>query len=392
MITGSACLLVCWLSLCSAQKSLVSVYVYELPANLTDGVINGHYQERWLNVNSYEWEADLWLHWQITQSPARTWDPAAADLFYIPILPTRLLHQSLSPKCSWYPAVNKSAEYIREALTIVQQQPYWAKYNGRDHFFCVTADEARCASLTMLPRTLWGDISIVHHTGDVVMRQHGRPCYDPDTDILLPGNMAQDTMPIVPAVGRNRTISVLYAFGTTGNSANHKYHSRLIKPELRKQFEAAPIASARWLERSINVTLQDMANSIFCVCPPGIVANTSRFWKAIRRGCIPVTFFRGFDLPFASAIDYGSAIVNIQPDNLDNLPVILTNILNNPDELLALQKSVDHIQSFFLPEPDVHSVGTAHMFWQELARRSAHLYSYAVSQTYDAKGHHHARP
>lgn len=366
--------LIVLLGLCCAQKSLPSIYVYELPAHLSQDVVHGVYQEQWLVMESYDYEADLWVHAQITESKARTWDPAVAELFYIPVLPTRFLHMTLSSTVLWPEAVNKSGEYVREALSIVKQQPYWARRNGRDHFFAVTADAARCAHLVQLPRSVWGDISIVQHLGDLALRQHGWPCYDPDADILLPGYLPEDVAPFTPVLGKQRKINVLYRFGTSGPTAEHKYHDRLIRPALRKHFERKPVALSDWTLRNKNDTLQDMTEAIFCVCPPGIVAHTSRFWKAIRRGCIPVTFFKGYDLPFAGVIDYSAATVNIAPDNIATMSSVLIDLLNSPARLLALQQNLEQIQLKLIWNDHSQHSGIEHLFWNELTRRSREIY------------------
>lgn len=130
---------------CACGRSIPRVYVYELPKHLTQDVIEGVYQERWLSDNSYEYEADLFLHWTVLNSPARTWNPETATLYYIPALPTRKLHLTLGPTKNWHEAVNASSEYLREALQFVQQQPYWASsgLNGSNHFLAITADSAR---------------------------------------------------------------------------------------------------------------------------------------------------------------------------------------------------------------------------------------------------------
>ena len=39
-----------------------------------------------------------------------------------------------------------------------------------------------------------------------------------------------------------------------------------------------------------------MARALFCVCAPGATQDTTRFFRAILKGCIPVTFFRCPDL------------------------------------------------------------------------------------------------
>lgn len=43
---------------------------------------------------------------------------------------------------------------------------------------------------------------------------------------------------------------------------------------------------------AVQETDADMAGSLFCVCAPGATQDTTRLFKAILKGCIPVTFFR----------------------------------------------------------------------------------------------------
>ena len=40
-------------------------------------------------------------------------------------------------------------------------------------------------------------------------------------------------------------------------------------------------------------------------------------WRALALGCIPVTFFRAVELPFARrlGLDYSQCVVNVQPDD-----------------------------------------------------------------------------
>ena len=203
--------------------------------------------------------------------------------------------------------------------------------------------------------------------GDLCKREFGYPCYDPSKDILLPGYLPQSTAPATP-VFQDRQISVLYRFSSSGHTAESKYHSRLIRTELLHEHELHPIPLSDWALRSVNDTLHDMTNSTFCVAPPGVVAHTSRFWKALRRGCIPVTFFRAFDLPFSSAIDYQAATVNIQPDNVQSMSSVLTSILSNPDKLLSLQLNVEKIQKMIVWWDEQSIAGVEHLFWDQISK------------------------
>ena len=110
----------------------------------------------------------------------------------------------------------------------------------------------------------------------------------------------------------------------------------------------------------------------------GVVAHTSRFWRSLRRGCIPVTFFRAYELPFADAIDYSTATVNIQPDNIATMSSVLTDILNNPAKLLSLQQNVEKVQNMIVWEGQGYNSSVQQLFWDALSRRSEKMYRYAV--------------
>ena len=347
---------------------LPRVYVYDLPDYLTTDVLDAPYQQPWLLSGGYEYEADLWVYQTMVNGPWRVRDPEKANIFYIPVLPTRRLHQTLSSTVGWHEALHVSGKYLEEALQYVQRLPYWARRNGRDHFVTMTADSARCTHLRAIPRSLWGELGVISHLGDLMMLEEGIPCFDPDSDILMPAYNPLQREPITDVYSHVRNITVLYRFGTTGPTASHPYHNRLLRPELYKEHEANPVPGSSWAAGSINETMEDMTNSIFCVCPPGIVAHTSRFWRALRRGCIPVTFFRAFQLPFSSVLDYSKATVNIQPDNIHTLHQTLTSILKNRNRLQALQKHVNRIQKLLVWEADK---GIRDLFANELSTHIA---------------------
>ena len=80
-----------------------------------------------------------------------------------------------------------------------------------------------------------------------------------------------------------------------------------------------PIMPIRCRQRArAQQTDADMAAATFCLCPPGATQDSTRMWRALLRGCIPVTFFRANDLPFARhlGIAYSDFVVNLQPDDV----------------------------------------------------------------------------
>lgn len=82
-----------------------------------------------------------------------------------------------------------------------------------------------------------------------------------------------------------------------------------------------------------------MRRSVFCVCPPGNTQDSARVWRAITFGCIPVTFFRAFDLPFQRhmGMPYADFVLNIQPDDYRQLNARIQALLDNPSQLRRMQ-------------------------------------------------------
>lgn len=99
--------------------------------------------------------------------------------------------------------------------------------------------------------------------------------------------------------------------------------------------------------------------------------DTTRVWRALAHGCIPVTFFRATELPFARylGLDYRRFMVNIQPDDYEETPRRLARILQEPKVLRSLQQGVLEYQGRFLWD----SAGVLSSLDAELAFRAANL-------------------
>lgn len=93
------------------------------------------------------------------------------------------------------------------------------------------------------------------------------------------------------------------------------------------------------MQHCMQETDADMASSIFCVCAPGATQDTTRLFRAILKGCIPVTFFRANDLPFARflGVPYEEFLLNIQPDDYAQLNARVGSILGSPQRLRHMQ-------------------------------------------------------
>jgi hypothetical protein len=120
----------------------------------------------------------------------------------------------------------------------------------------------------------------------------------------------------------------------------------------------------------------DMANSVFCVCAPGATQDTTRLFRAILKGCIPVTFFRANDLPFARflGLPYEEFLLNIQPDDFAQLNERVGRVLASPQRLRHMQEALQAYQRAFLWEGGSEDGGVIANVERELGIRAAMLH------------------
>ncbi|CAI5986192.1 unnamed protein product [Closterium sp. NIES-64] len=117
-------------------------------------------------------------------------------------------------------------------------------------------------------------------------------------------------------------------------------------------------------------TDQDWQHSVFCICPPGHSQWTSRPFKALISGCIPVTFFREHDNPWQRSLNYDSFSINIDPDDVPSMRARLEQA-----DVPRLQKGVEKVQALFRWSGS-WSEGAESMLLQELRAKVAFLHRF----------------
>lgn len=117
-----------------------------------------------------------------------------------------------------------------------------------------------------------------------------------------------------------------------------------------------------------------MARSVFCAAPPGQTQDSVRVFRAIIKGCIPVTFYRGNDRPFERHlhVPWDTFSVNIQPDDYTQTNRILQAILDDPRRLAYLQRALAAVQGRFVWDAQA-SEGVLGGIERELSLRAAQL-------------------
>lgn len=223
-------------------------------------------------------------------------------------------------------------------------------------------DGGRCHAFEGAAAGAFGDMFAVLQLGDMLMRDGASGqwfCYRPGRDLLIPvffeASLALYEKPVSP-FSRQRPTSVLYRFSKSRQqkAGNVNYHAGVnLREALLEEHDRWPIEGAQAGSANIVTTHLDMQKSILCVCPPGIVQQTLRTYRAIASGCIPVTYTRAFDRPFERilGLEWEKFTVNINPDEHHLTRAILTELLLDTKRLHTMQQSLQSVQAYFWRNP-----------------------------------------
>ena len=215
-------------------------------------------------------------------------------------------------------------------------------------------DGGRCYAMRGLKQQDMGDLFTVQICGDHFRRDSDTNswfCYRPGRDIIIP--VGFDTRltvsDVVAPESQQRNISMLYRFVEGGRGDYGTLRTALLNDA---KLDPIPGTVQGWA--SVDQTHADMMNSIFCVCPPGITQATLRMARSIVFGCIPVTFFRGYDQPYEHFLrmDYTKFSVNINPDEFHLVRPIITRLLTDKVKLAGLQAELRKVQTLFVDDRD----------------------------------------
>ncbi|GJP44110.1 hypothetical protein CLOM_g3514 [Closterium sp. NIES-68] len=373
----------------SGVPSQPFVYIYDLGPQLTAKVLK-------LPLEWYSEQYDLEKHltemlMKRTDNPVRTMDPEQASLFFVPFYVSRYLFSFFhNDQKNMRQCIQKSSLAWTRVLEAVRTKfPYFNRTNGRDHFSILTLDHGRCHSLTFVDPRLVGEMFFISYNGDKLVRsnhagtdidmqllsyQYGGPvdpsipdiaCYMPDRDIVVPV-VVRDQVPFVSPFAWPRKWTAIFRFVASPHKqvllSIRKAIIQVAKNDMAPGWDMFPKSEER--------TDGDWQHSVFCICPPGHSQWTSRPFKALISGCIPVTFFREHDNPWQDTLNYESFSINIDPDDVPSLKERLAKA-----DVPQLQKGVQQVQALFRWTGS-WSEGAESMLLQELRAKVAFLHRF----------------
>ncbi|XVE94220.1 hypothetical protein REPUB_Repub01dG0263000 [Reevesia pubescens] len=302
-------------------KGRVSVYVYNLPAEFNLGLIDDcshlnvytnmcpHVANHGLgqpldnmdlsSIDSNPWFAthqfiaEMIFHARVENHPCRTWDPAKANIFYVP----------------FYGGLDASSKFreqnhtIRDSLAVrlidyLQHQPTWSKNNGKDHFIALgrtswdfmrtdSGHDFGANSLLHLPSVKNMSVLTVERNPWQGSNQHGIPYpsyFHPSTS---------DQMMTWQRMMRQSNRPYLFSFIGAPRKGVDK---AAIRNEMIKQCMESSRCKLLKCDRgnpkcfNPSEILGVMRESQFCLQAPGDSFTRRSTFDSILSGCIPVFF------------------------------------------------------------------------------------------------------
>eukprot|EP00928_Gymnodinium_smaydae_P014308 TRINITY_DN15218_c0_g1_i3.p1 TRINITY_DN15218_c0_g1~~TRINITY_DN15218_c0_g1_i3.p1 ORF type:complete len:517 (-),score=80.81 TRINITY_DN15218_c0_g1_i3:131-1681(-) len=248
--------------------------------------------------NDNQWGFEVGLHEWFLSCPCRTDDPQKADFFFVP----------------HYTACHLNVETFTEAQSdalfssLVSKLPYFNRTQGRDHVFVwgggFGADGpfrswrklAPDATFLMTEPELWNP----YHDIDQASFSHHK-------DVLIPGRLG--LMEVVSAalnaphprerpylgdfVGWNRPLHVSQGGAADGSDSPRRQLLNLASvPDLHIR-QDVPYAEAS----------RGALTARFCFVPRGKSAWSSRFFRVLFSGCVPVLLNDYYDPPFDALLN-----------------------------------------------------------------------------------------
>jgi putative beta-1,4-xylosyltransferase IRX10 len=312
------------------EDFMFKIYVYELPLWANSLVYKRH---PWCSHGVFS--SEIYVHEQLLNNVhnVRTWDPELADFFYVPVYATCLVYRSFSQFPKYRFLVEEVLKYI------INEMPYWKRSQGRDHIWPFVHDFGGCLSwLDNTDQVYFKELRnsiFLSHLGDLNMG-----CFNTHKDIVIPPLMTDSRLWKEGRGGRmdsfvNKTIFAHFR-GTVNWYHNVGHYSLKIKAGysphysngvrqfLLKTYEHDPLMQI--FEGPSKNYLEEVKNSVFCLCPRGFAPWSRRFFDSVALGCIPVIIADNIELPFEEFIDYRKFTVKVMESDIANLKDILLSI------------------------------------------------------------------
>jgi len=329
-------------------------YMYTGPAFPTpDALLACRALRRLLPLNEpmAQFYAEIGMYRQLSTHPARVRDPAAAELFYVPVLP----HLSVDAG-----SCNGTGHRARMAAvaSALRASEAWQRQNGTDHVWACT-----CVMMkSMLTGHLWELLAPAVHAVHAVPRGRASPsACELTIPYFNPSFAAAAGAPAWREPGRPRPILAHFRgrvmnrvraglVKRMGGAAGHVVEAAHPSTAARCNLNKCNAEKMRKVGFSAAGHFEEMTRATFCLVPTGDSPPSSRLYLAVAAGCLPVMLSDGFEGAFPSAVPWRSfslrfAEADIAPRRRDareplNLTAALLRVAADAPRLARMQRAL----------------------------------------------------
>ncbi|KAL4191001.1 hypothetical protein AMTRI_Chr07g27410 [Amborella trichopoda] len=310
----------------------MKVYVYDLPSK---------YNTRWLSnprCSTHLFAAEVAIHKVLLHSPVRTLDPYEADFFFVPVYVS----------CNFstpngFPAIGHARPLLSSAVDdIAKSWPFWNRSDGSDHVFVASHDYGAC--FHAMEDVAKADGIAEFLKSSIILQTFGvkgpHPCQDSD-HIQIPPYISPDyvkaTLTSLPKTHKRD----IWAF-FRGKMEIHpknisgRIYSKGIRTMIWKNYHHH--RKFYLMREKFQGYQQEMARSVFCLCPLGWAPWSPRIVESVALGCVPVIIADGIRLPFPEAVRWSQISISVAEKDVGKLGKILERVAAT--NLTAIQKNL----------------------------------------------------
>uniref|UniRef100_A0A0E0ED79 Exostosin GT47 domain-containing protein n=1 Tax=Oryza meridionalis TaxID=40149 RepID=A0A0E0ED79_9ORYZ len=367
----------------SSPPAPVKIYMYDLPAKFTYGVVRSYMAARAragaagaasaipddeLRYPGHQHSAEWWLFKDLRRRGprdrpvARVDDPADADLFYVPFFSSlSLVVNPIRPSAAAANASDAaepaySDESTQEELLVwLERQPYWRRHQGRDHVFICQDPNA----LYRVVDRISNAVLLISDFGRLRSEQASLV-----KDVILP--YAHRINSFQGDVGVESRPSLLFFMGNRYRKEGGKVRDTLFQV-LENEADVI-IKHGSQSRESRRMATRGMHSSKFCLHPAGDTPSACRLFDALVSLCVPVIVSDYIELPFEDVIDYRNISIFVETSKAIQ-PGFLTSTLRgiSSQRILEYQREIKKVKHYFeYEDPN----GPVNQIWHQVSSKA----------------------
>ncbi|KAM0918525.1 hypothetical protein ACQ4PT_009029 [Festuca glaucescens] len=265
----------------------------------------------------------------------RTWDPARAHAFFLPLSVVQMVELVYRPLCKdRNQLLSLVADYVR---VVASGHPFWNRSAGADHFMLSCHDWG--------PWTSRGHPELYANGIRALCNANTSEGFRPAKDVSIPEiNLYTGDTPrqlLEPAPGlSSRPFLAFFAGGRHGHVRDLLFqHWKGRDPDTFPVYEYdLPSTTSNGTTGKRNTGkgargpdrqrdyFSYMHRARFCLCPSGHEVACPRVVEAIHAGCVPVLVSDGYAPPFADVLRWDAFSVSVPVADIPRLREILERI------------------------------------------------------------------